>query len=215
MKKCVIISGGVLENEDFHRRIVKDAEMVICADAGARHAERLGIRPDLVIGDLDTLEEEEIRRLQDRQIALHKYPREKDYTDMHLCLLEALELGFQHIIMLGCLGGRFDHALANVMLLTLPQARQADVRIVDPGQEIFLVKPETVITGQKGQTLSLFPLTEEVSGITTEGLFYRVPGGKFELGVGNGMSNVFSEPEVKIAYERGLLLGILLNKDVK
>jgi thiamine pyrophosphokinase len=210
MKKCVIIAGGVLENEDFHRRIVKDAEMVICADAGARHAARLGIRPDLVIGDLDTLEEEEIHKLEDRQIDLRQFPREKDYTDTHLCLLEALELGYQHIIMLGCLGGRFDHAIANVMLLSLPQARQVDVRIVDPGQEIFLVKPNTVITGQKGQVLSLFPLTEEVSGISTEGLFYQVPGGKLALGVGNGISNVFTAPEVKISYEKGLLLGILL-----
>jgi len=212
MEKCVIIAGGVLENEDFHRQILRDARMVICADAGARHAARLGIRPDLVIGDLDTLTEEEIRKLQNRQIALRQFPREKDYTDTHLCLLQALELGYQQIIMLGCLGGRFDHAFANVMLLTLPQARQADVRIVDPWQEIFLIKPNTVITGQKGQVLSLFPLTEEVSGIRTEGLYYQVPGGKLVFGVGNGISNEFSAPEVQISYEKGLLLGILLRE---
>lgn len=208
MKKCVIIAGGDFENEDFHRQILRDAQMVICADGGVRHAKRLGIYPHLVLGDFDTLDEEEIMELKSRGIVLHKFPREKDYTDTHLCLLKALELGYQQIIMLGCLGGRFDHALANVMLLALPQVQQVDVRIIDPHQEIFLVKPETRLMGQKGDTLSLFPLTEEVSGISTEGLAYQVPGGKFVLGAGNGISNVFSEPEVKIAYEQGLLLGI-------
>lgn len=212
MKKCVIIAGGELADENFHRQLLQDAEMVICADGGVGHAKRLGITPHLVMGDLDSLQEEEIKELQSREINLCKFPREKDYTDTHLCLLKALDLGYQQIIMVGCLGGRFDHALANVMLLALPQAQQVDVRIIDPWQEIFLVKPEMSLTGQKGETLSLFPLTEEVTGISTSGLTYQVPGGQFVLGAGNGMSNVFCEQEVKIAYTQGLLLGIRVKK---
>ena len=212
-KKCVIVAGGTLEDEDFHRRIIQEAEIIICADGGARHVWRLGIIPDLVIGDLDTLRENEAKDLVDRHVELIRYPQAKDYTDTHLCLLKALELGYQHIEMVGCLGGRFDHALANVMLLALPQAREVDVRICDPLQEIFLIKPGMTLTGQKGEIISLLPLSEAVTGISTAGLAYQVPHGKFEMGIGNGISNVFSEEKVEITLGKGLLLGIRLKKE--
>lgn len=211
--KCVIISGGVLEDEEFHRQILEGAEMVICADGGARHAKRLGIRPDMVMGDLDTLREEEIREWQEKKVELIKYPPAKDYTDTHLCLLKALELGYRNIVMIACLGGRIDHALANIFLLTIPQAREANVRICGPREELFLVKEETTLSGEKGELLSLFPLTEGASGIVTKGLAYQVPEGKFAFGACNGISNVFCEPEVKIAVGEGLLLAIRVRRE--
>ncbi len=209
-KKCVIVSGGTLEDEDFHRQIIKEAEIVICADGGARHVLRLGIIPDLVMGDLDTLREKEVKDLVSQHVEFIRYPRVKDYTDTHLCLLKALELGYQQIMMVGCLGGRFDHALANVMLLALPQVREVDLRICDPLQEIFLIKPGMTLTGQKGEIISLLPLSEVVTGIATSGLAYQVPYGKFEMGICNGISNVFSEEKAKITLAKGLLLGIRL-----
>lgn len=210
--KCVIISGGQMENDDYHRKIITSADLVICADGGGKHAARLGIIPDLIVGDLDTLSTEEIKRLELSGVEFIKYPKAKDYSDTHLALLKALELGYKRIEMVACLGGRFDHALANVMLLALPLARTVDLSILDPIQEIFLVKPGMKLVGSKGETISLLPLSEEVVGIATSGLLYQVPAGKFVMGVSNGISNVFSTEEVKIFLEKGLLLGIRIKK---
>jgi thiamine pyrophosphokinase len=211
--RCVILSGGIMEDYDFHKGIVENAEMVICADGGGRYAQRLGIIPNLVLGDLDTITQVEIEDLKSKGVEFVKYPKEKDYTDTHIALLKALELGYKRIDMLACLGGRFDHALANVMLLALPEARELDIRIIDPFQEIFLIKAEMNIMGKKGETISLLPLSNIVSGISSSGLSYTVPGGTFRMGIPNGVSNVFSEDKAKITVEKGLLLGIRVKKE--
>lgn len=211
--KCVIISGGQLADEAYHQQLLIEAELVICADHGARHALRLGITPHLVVGDLDSLAEEEIKELENRGVEFIKYPQKKDYTDTYLALQKALEFGYQRIELVACLGGRFDHALSNVMLLTLPQVREIDIRVVEPLQEIFLIKPGMKLWGQKGEVISLLPLSEEVTGITTSGLYYQVPGGKFTMGISNGVSNVFSDEVAVISLEKGLLLGIHIKKE--
>ena len=207
-KRCVIISGGDMENYEYHRKIINQAEIVICADAGGRHALNLGIIPDIVMGDMDTISEEEIGRLKKEGVSLNRYSKEKDYTDTHLALCKALELGYEHIDMVACLGGRFDHSLANVMLLALPQVRKMDIRILSPTQEIFLVKSDMKFKGQKGDTFSLLPLSENVAGINFSGLYYQLSKGELEMGVPIGVSNLLLEEEVKIKVSKGLLLGI-------
>ena len=211
--KCVIVSGGLLEDEAYHRQIIKEAEMVICADSGAKHVLRLGITPSLVVGDLDSLAAEEIKELKKRGVKFVQYPREKDYADTYYALLKALEFGYECIAMVACLGGRFDHALSNIMLLALPQVRALDVRILEPCQEIFLIKPKMKLWGQKGEILSLLPLSEEVTGITTSGLYYQVPAGRFTMGLPLGVSNVFTDEVVELSLEKGLLLGIHIKKE--
>jgi thiamine pyrophosphokinase len=213
MPKCVIVSGGLLEDDVYHRQILQEAEMVICADSGARHALRLGITPNFVVGDLDSLAEAERKELKMRGVKFIKYPCEKDYADTFYALLKALELGYHQIVLVACLGERFDHALSNIMLLALPQVRNLDVRILEPYQEIFLVKPKMKIIGQKGETISLLPLSDEVTGITTSGLYYQVPEGKFTMGFPLGVSNVFIDEVVDLSLEKGLLLAIHVKKE--
>jgi thiamine pyrophosphokinase len=142
-----------------------------------------------------------------------QYPQKKDYTDTYLALQKALELGYKRIEMLACLGGRLDHTLSNVMLLTLPQVRNLDIRILEPTQELFLVKSKMKIAGQKGDVVSLLPLSPEVTGITTTGLYYQVPQGIFTLGISNGVSNIFTENIVEISLEKGQLLAIHIKKE--
>lgn len=212
-KKCVIIAGGALNDLEFHKEIAVQADFLICADGGARHAKRMGLLPDLVIGDFDTLTERELEELCLAGVQLERYPREKDFTDTHLALLKALEMGYTQVDLLGCLGGRFDHAYANVMLLALPQGRNANMRILDETQEIILVTRTMVLEGERGNQVSLLPLSQVVTGIRTEGLLYQVPGGTFTMGVPNGISNVFAERRVSIEIGEGFLLVIRLREE--
>lgn len=212
MTGCVIFSGGLFMVTPEILKVINEADYLICADGGARHAECAGVTPDLVIGDFDTLSPEEMESLAGQGIELVRLPRDKDYSDTHLALLKALELGYKKITMLACLGGRADHALANIMLLALPAARDIDLRIMDEQQEVFLIHRRRSVKGKAGDTLSLLPLSEKVTGIKTEGLLYQVPHGMFQMGIPNGISNSMLAPEVSIEVEEGLLVGVHLLK---
>ncbi|MCR4441187.1 MAG: thiamine diphosphokinase [Peptococcaceae bacterium] len=207
-KKCLIISGGCLETGPFYQALAQEAHCVICADGGARHAAALGIVPALAVGDFDTLTEKELAELAALGTKIIRCPREKDYTDTQMALEKALEMGFQEIDIVAALGGRLDHALANVMLLALPKAEEARIRLLDEDQEVFLIRRKTVLRGKLGETISLLPLSEEVSGIRTRGLYYQVDNGRFVMGIPVGVSNVFSEETAEIEIEKGLLLAI-------
>ena len=206
--KCVVFSGGSFTPGNLLRQIVTRAAYIICADGGVRHAKMMGVTPDLVLGDFDTLTPEELDELSADGVELLRYPAEKDFTDTHLAVLKALEMGFSDIDILAALGGRIDHALANIMLLALPQAQSARIRILEERQEVFLIRKSGKVDGEKGEVVSLLPLTGQVTGISTEGLCYQVPGGVLTMGITMGVSNILCQKEAVISIGSGLLLVI-------
>jgi len=123
-----------------------------------------------------------------------------------------LERGYEDITIIAALGGRIDHTLANIMLLALPEARRANLRIWDEGQEIRLVTEELKLEGQPGTIISLLPLSETVHGVVTEGLEYKVPQETFRMGVPNGISNVMTGEKASVQVKDGLLLAIINHK---
>lgn len=206
--RCVVFSGGCFYPCEYLRKVAAEAAYIICADGGARHARNLGLIPDLVLGDFDTLTSDELAELSGLGVELIRYPADKDYTDTHLALRKALELGFTEIELLAALGGRLDHTLANLMLLAIPQGEKARIRILDGQHEVFLIKKDGIISGECGDTVSLLPFGGEVTGISTFGLRYQVPGGVFTLGTPIGVSNRLSQKEARVAVGEGLLLVI-------
>ena len=206
--RCVVFSGGCFCPGRYIRQIVSGAAYIICADGGARHAKMMGVTPDVVLGDFDTLSPAEIEELAQNGVEILRYPPEKDFTDTHLAVLKALELGFAEIDVLAALGGRLDHTLANIMLLALPQGEGARIRILEEQQEVFLIKKSGKVSGEKGDTVSLLPLSERVTGISTDGLRYQVPGGVFTMGVPVGVSNIMCKKEAFITLDSGFLLVI-------
>ena len=207
--KCLIISGGELMEPAFYKRELAKMDFIIAADGGARHASTLGLTPQLVLGDFDTLTEAEQVVLEERGVKLERFPTTKDFTDTHLALLKALQLGYTDITIITALGGRLDHTLANIMLLALPEANQVSLRILDEKQQIFLIRDELLLEGEPGMTVSLLPLSEKVTGIKTSGLEYQVPQNTFIMGIPRGISNVMTEKQVRIQVETGLLLAII------
>lgn len=208
--KCLILTGGIIDNYDLLKDYFQPGDYLICADGGARHARRLGVKPDLLVGDFDTLSEKELDEFARLGTEILRFPREKDYTDTHLALLEGLKRGFDEIVILAALGGRFDHSMANVMLLALPEAREKDIRIVSEYQEITLVSKRRVFAGKKGDSLSLLPLSETVKGITTKGLYYPLVQGVLSIAVSRGISNCFTGESAEVQVEEGLILAILV-----
>ena len=206
--RAIVIANGHVGNPEADQAQTWPHDYVICADGGARHALALGLVPDVVIGDLDSLDGDLRVRLEGEGCQVLVHPARKDETDLELALRYAVEHGVDEILILGALGGRIDQTLANVLLLALPTLEGIKARIVAGDQEMFLIRDQALIEGQVGDTVSLLPIAGDVTGVTTEGLEYPLQQGALKFGPALGVSNVLTAPVARVQVERGLLLCI-------
>lgn len=206
--RAIVIANGHIGNSEASRAQTWPHDLVICADGGAQHALALGLAPDVVIGDLDSLDGNLQARLEGEGCQVLVHPTRKDETDLELALHYAIDHGVDEILILGALGGRIDQTLANVLLLALPELEGIKTRIAAGDQEMFLIRGQAFIEGQVGDTVSLLPIAGDVTGITTEGLKYTLQRGTLKFGPTLGVSNVLTAPVAQVQMERGLLLCI-------
>ena len=186
--------------------IIRAANILIAADGGALPLLRAGLLPQIVIGDLDSLDAASADELAARGVELRRFPREKNETDFELALLLAVELQATTIDVVGALGGRWDHTLANVWLLAHPALVGLRVRLLAPAQTLELVRDEALISGQIGDTVSLIPLSAEVRGVTTRGLLWALDEATLAAHQARGVSNVLLEPPGSVSIREGLLI---------
>jgi thiamine pyrophosphokinase len=205
--RVVIFSNGEINNPELDRARIKPEDQIYAADGGLHHILAFDLLPDLVVGDLDSIENGLIRRLQSKSIEILQHPAQKDETDLELALRIAVERGADQILVLGGLGGRWDQTMANVLLMTLFNQADHLVRFADGLQELRLLGPgEHQIQGIPGETVSFIPLGGDARGVTTSGLEYALRADTLDYGATRGVSNVLSDPFGKITIEQGSLL---------
>ena len=209
---AVVVAGGRVSVGPRVRAAVESAELVIAADYGIVHCLAQGWVPNLVVGDFDSTPMSALRDARARGWEIKTYPAEKDATDGELALREAMRRGADQILMLGVLDGddRFDHALANVLMLTQPETEGKNVRLMDEAREVRLLRSRETgeITGTAGDIVSLLPLSEIVNGVTTWGLKYDLSGIALYRGSTRGVSNELVWPVSQVQLVSGLLLVI-------
>lgn len=211
--KAVIFTGGDIKNYEKVRKYVANADFIICADSGVRHAFKMNIKPDILVGDLDSISYEDRRKVEELGIKIVKFPKEKDYTDTELAICEALKVGASEAVLLGALGGRPDHSLANVFLMVSFKEEGLDLRLADENWEMFVIDKKIKIPGKKGDILSLIPLTPKVQDVKTDGLYYPLNSETLLMGPARGISNVFIENEATVNLKEGLLLAIKITEE--
>jgi thiamine pyrophosphokinase len=206
--RAIIVAGGQVGGDEGWRQWVGEGDWIIGADGGAAQALAWGLVPHLVIGDMDSLPEEARAALEARGSRFVVHPRAKDETDLELALTHAAQQGAREIVVLGALGGRLDHTVANVLLLALPQLDGVVVRIAGDGQEALLVRGggEATLEGRPGDLVSLLPLGGDVRGVTTSGLAWPLAGDTLRFGFSRGVSNEMTAPVARIAVQGGYLL---------
>jgi thiamine pyrophosphokinase len=206
----VIISGGSITDPEFLKRAIEDAgsPVIVCADGAARHLRFTDIVPSVIIGDMDSIDEESLRYFDERGATILRYSRQKDETDTQLALEYALQLRPGEIIIFGALGGRIDHTLANIYLLVMAARENVPAKIIDETCELFMVTESCVIEGARGQTVSLLPVSSTVTGIKLEGFEYLLTDGTMEPGIPYGISNRLMAEEGRISVKTGCLLVI-------
>jgi thiamine pyrophosphokinase len=208
----VIFAGGSLRAGAAASAAIATADLIIAADSGAETAFQYGCTPAIIVGDLDSLDAARLQQLKAQGSRVVQAAVEKDETDTELAIQAAIEEGASSITLLGGLGGaRFDHTMANILLLAGFEI--VPIRIVDGPAICWLLRgPEgSVINGQPGDLLSLLPLTGEATGIQTEGLYYPLRRETLSFGKPRGVSNVLTHMQARVTLENGLLLIIHTN----
>lgn len=205
--RAVIVANGELSDSARIQEIWLRAQLRIAADGGARNA-RLYLRlaPHVIIGDMDSLDDETRDWLNKHNVEFMEYPPAKDATDLELALQLAQTRGAGEITLLGALGGRVDQFLANVFLLT----QQKGLRLTSAESEMWIGSGRDVIHGKQGDTVSLIPLDERVKEITTENLQYPLNGETLERGSTRGISNVMLGEHAQTSWSSGTLLVVHL-----
>lgn len=205
--RAVVMAAGEVRDYDRIRRVVGAPDLVICADGGVRHALALDLTPDLVIGDFDSAGPSLLAEIEARGISVQRVPVEKDETDTHLALEEALARGAGEILLVGATGSRLDHTVSNLLLLPAI-AERAEVALVDGNNIVRLLRPGGRLTVEAvpGTYLSLLPLTPEVTGVVAQGVKWPLNGAVLRWGESLGVSNVILGEAASIAVEQGYLL---------
>ena len=196
MAKCVIFCAGgfrgLLEP-------LKADDYVIAADGGLAHTEGLGIRPNEVLGDFDSL------GYTPENAAV--FPVEKDDTDAMLAVRRGLELGYREFLLYGALDGpRLDHTLANLQVLAFLAQRGAVGYLVGNTHIVTLVQKGSLSFSADAEgVVSVFSLGEKAEGVTLTGLQYSLENGTICPDFPLGVSNHFVGKEARIQVESGSL----------
>ena len=193
-----------------------DAEvgLVIAADGGARHADRLGVSIDVWVGDGDSLDADAMAALEAGGVRLERASPHKDESDTELAVRAALRRGVTGVLIVGGLGGaRIDHALANIGLLAMADLVGRRAALIDARSRITLLRapgPDGAVrrelAGRTGDLVSLLPVGAGVEGVTTSGLAYPLLDEPLLLGPTRGLSNIRTAADASVTVRSGLLL---------
>jgi thiamine pyrophosphokinase len=208
LKALILVNGEINQTELTRQRIGETKfGLIIGADWGCRHARELGVEPEYVVGDLDSIPDTE--RASYEKIELVTHPAEKDETDLELALLYAIEKGAEEIVMVGAMGGRMDMTISNVLIMCHPKLAGHRIEIWEGNQSGWLIRPPgEEVKGCAGDTLSLLPLTDNVADIRVEGLKYPLRRERLVFGEGRGLSNVMTSATAQVSFSTGLVLAV-------
>ena len=140
MKKCLIVCGAPIGDYESVRRCIPDYAYNIFCDCGLRHAEKLGLTPDLIVGDFDSYDR------PDTDTETIVLPREKDDTDSVYAVRQALSRGFDDITLVGAIGARFDHSFGNISILIRLDKLGIPARIIDDYSEMEIVSARSEVS---------------------------------------------------------------------
>lgn len=213
MKVCIILNGEI-KNYYYIKNIINknNYDYIVCADGGANHSYNMGMIPDYIIGDLDSIYSEIIEFYKLKDVKFEKFPSKKDETDTEICVYLASKLDAKEIDFIGALGGRLDHMIANINLLYYVRNKGIYTKIISEHEDIYIaINEEITINGDIGDTISVIPLNGDAKGVTLENLEYPLNNYDMKFYLPLGISNVMLYEKCSVKVEQGSLI-IIKNK---
>lgn len=181
-------------------------DFLIAVDGGLRHLTRLGLKPHLLIGDLDSVSPQELAEVMNAGVEVRRFPPAKDQTDLELALEYALTNGYAQIMIAYALGERSDHTLGNINLLSRPNLVDKSAWLDDGQEEIHLVSQAATLPTRPGDLVSLLAWGSPAEGVTTQGLRYPLRNEPLFPWQSRGISNVALSDRFELKLSSGRLL---------
>ena len=202
---CYIVGAGVLGESSF---AFSYRGLLIAADGGYNRLKDLGIIPDFLVGDFDSLEN------VPQDVPTEKFSEEKDQTDMMIAIDKGFDLGYTTFAIYGGLGGRLDHSIANIQLLSYISKKRGRGYLIQGDTIITVIRDEQYkIKGQDQGYLSVFSLDKSAKGVTLRGLKYGIKDAELNNHYPIGVSNEFIGEEVSIQVKEGSLMVLWTSKN--
>jgi thiamine pyrophosphokinase len=206
MSRIVVFANGVVADPEKVRGFVQASDVLLCADGGTRHALELGLQPDMILGDLDSMNDKERKAIEAAGVPVRAHSRDKNETDLELALQEALRRKPLSIVIVGALGRRLEHTLGNIAMLSDPALKDVDVRLDDGLEEAYFCREQAGIEGSAGDIVSLLPWGGAVEGVRTEGLRWPLFDETLHAEKTRGISNEMLGENARVRIAAGLLL---------
>lgn len=204
--RAAVIANSEFKSERKILDLIKSSDLIVCANGGTRIAKDIEITPAAIVGDLDSISKEITNTFKKKGTEIIEHLTEKDYTDLELAVNYAEEKGANEILIFGALGGRPDHFIANIILLSDLLKRNIRAKILSSQTEIFCLNRYGEIKGKAGDVVSLLPLSNEVHFESITGLKFIPPANTLQFGASRGISNVMLEDTAFLKIRSGTIL---------
>lgn len=212
--RIVIFANGLLNQPELLKAQLRPGDHIFCADGGTHNALQLGLTPEAIIGDLDSLSPDVIEQMEQKGVAIHRHPANKDHTDLELALKQAIARQPNEVLVVTALGGRIDQMLANILVLTRSEYASTHLSLADGPQWATIIRApqRRTIQGHPGDTLSLVPLTPEVTQVTLTGVKWPLEQATLRMGSTWSISNQLTGPQATVQIGRGMVLLVQFNQ---
>lgn len=210
----LIVTGGTIDENFFKKYLSENKfDKLIAVDKGLEILTKLQIRPNYIIGDFDSVNCDVLEQYKNIEIPITYLKPEKDFTDTHMAIKLANEIGSKNITIMGAIGTRIDHSLANIHVLKEALDNNVQAKLVDENNEIMLINKETSIKKNDDfKYVSIIPLTSKVTGVTLKGFKYLLENATLNIGESIGVSNEQLEDKATIEIKEGIAI-LIFSKD--
>ena len=221
--RYVVLAGGAGIDRDRIAPQISGADHILCADEGAVHARKMGVIPDRIVGDMDSIDSQTLEWARKHHIPTEVFPEEKDLTDSELCFAQVPTEGSVLFVLPMC--GRFDHVLSNILIaaryaregrdIILTDGRTRIYPVIGPNQLTLDVRREEEWIGADKLIVSILPILGPAENIRSSGLHYPIDGFSMAPGISLGVSNRPAEGarEFTVTLASGVLLVIVTSED--
>ena len=209
-KYVIFLNGEYKYSQEFMDKLISENTVCFCADGGANFAFKYGKMPEVIVGDLDSIEKGVLEHYEKKNVLMKKFPKDKDFTDFELILEEISKIEknrnyLKKIFVVGGLGKRIDMTLSNLFLME----KHKNLVFLEENEEIFYTEKSFVLENKKGCEFSIIPISEKIEKLSLKGFKFEIDEIDIERKISRLVSNIICDDKASVEFESGKLIIII------
>ena len=209
-KYVIFLNGEYKYSQEFMDKLISENTVCFCADGGANFAFKYGKMPEVIVGDLDSIEKGVLEHYEKKNVLMKKFPKDKDFTDFELILEEISKIEknrnyLKKIFVVGGLGKRIDMTLSNLFLME----KHKNLVFLKENEEIFYTEKSFVLENKKGCEFSIIPISEKIEKLSLKGFKFETDEIDIERKISRLVSNIICDDKASVEFESGKLIIII------